>query len=260
MLIVALRKLTDAQKNNIKQHYKTIVFDKRLHIRKSIEKLVCEVLIVEIDLSRVFSISKNIVLKWLKSQDITNVVTSFIYESSKYKKLFDKHVNYFVRSFPELFRKNIEEEIKTKELTDDRIKSKFEPNNSSSREVKESEPSEETGTETSTEVLSESSEGTVDNRIEIIEKRLKALEKLVISDSLFDSPFRRRGEEQLTKSKEEKKKKQYTMEEKTDKIVICENGVEVQKYEFKSKIQKRKLMKTAQKYFDYLTSPLSEEE
>jgi hypothetical protein len=127
MLIVALRKLTDKQKQNIKEHYKTIIFDKRLHLRKSIDKLQCEVLVVELDLSRVFSISKNIVLKWLKSQDITDIVTSFIYESTKYKKLFDKNVNYFVRSFPELFQKNIEQEVKDKELADDNVKSKFVP-------------------------------------------------------------------------------------------------------------------------------------
>ena len=257
MLIVALRKLTDKQKQNIKEHYKTIVFDKRLHLRKSIHKLQCEVLVVELDLSRVFSISKNIVLKWLKSQDISDIVTSFIYESTKYKKLFDKNVNYFVRSFPELYQKNIEQEVKDKELADDNVKSKFAPPTVEELNAEEEEEEEEDAldlkTETETEI--DTSALPLQLKIEILEKRIDALEKL------FGAPLERPKLERQDGSTQEPesllhaetfKQPEYTLEEQNDKIVISYDGAEVQSYEYKNKIQKRKLMKKAQTYFNYL--------
>lgn len=241
MLIVALRKLTDKQKNNIKSHYKTIVFDKRLHLRKSINQLQCEVLIVELDLSRVFSISKNIVLKWLKSQDITDIVTSFIYESTKYKKLFDKNVNYFVRSFPELFQKNIEETVRDKQIADDTVKSKYVPPTAEELEAECLElKTEEEETQLNTDGL------TVDMKIQILEKRIEALEKL------FGTPLERPKLQRQTGVGKENISPEYTMEEQGDKIIISYNGAEVQSYPYKNKIQKRKLMKKAQTYFNYL--------
>ena len=33
---------------------------------------------------------------------------------TKYKKLFDKHVNFFVRSFPELFKRILRKQLKIK--------------------------------------------------------------------------------------------------------------------------------------------------
>ena len=252
MLIVALRKLTDKQKQNIKEHYKTIVFDKRLHLRKSIGKLQCEVLIVELDLSRVFSISKNIVLKWLKSQDITDIVTSFIYESTKYKKLFDKHVNYFVRSFPELFQKNIEESVKDKELADDNVKSKFaHPTAEEAEEAEEEETEEALDLKTETEI--DTTGLALEVKIEILEKRIDALE------ALFGAPLERPKLERQDANTQEPEfhsstetLPEYVLEEQNDKIVISYDGAEVQSYEYKNKIQKRKLMKKAQTYFNYL--------
>jgi len=237
MLIVALRKLTDKQKNNIKQHYKTIVFDKRLHLRKSIHKLQCEVLIVEIDLSRVFRISKNIVLKWLKSQNITDILTSFIYESTKYKKLFDKNVNYFVRSFPELFQKNIEETVRDKQITDDNVRSKYEP-------PTEEEEEEEEEQEINTEGL------TLEMKISILEKRIDALYKFLEPPKLERQTVQN-VEIEITETKQEKTP-EYTMEEQPNKIVIKSNNVDIQSYPFKNKIEKRKVFKKAQKYFNYL--------
>ena len=250
MLIVALRKLTDKQKQNIKEHYKTIVFDKRLHLRKSIGKLNCEILIVELDLSRVFRISKNIVLKWLKSQDITDIVTSFIYESTKYKKLFDANVNFFVRAFPELFQRNIEETLHDKQLKDDNVKSKYvQP---TAEELKAEEE------ELELEELEIDTTGlTVEVKLEILEKRIDALEKL------FDIPLDRPALERQTgysqpvevpveEPVKEKKQPEHTMVERSNSIVICTDGVEIQTYEYKNKIQKRKLMKKAQTYFNYL--------
>jgi hypothetical protein len=234
MLIVALRKLTDKQKNNIKQHYKTIVFDKRLHLRKSIHKLQCEVLIVEIDLSRVFRISKNIVLKWLKSQNISNILTSFIYESSKYKKLFDKNVNYFVRSFPELFQKNIEETVRDKQITDDNVKSKYEAPTEEEEEEQEEEK------EINTEGL------TLEMKISILEKRLSALERLLEPPKLERQTVQN-VEIEITETKQEKTP-EYTMEEQPNKIVIKSNNVDIQSYPFKNKIEKRKVFKKAERY------------
>jgi len=235
MLIVALRKLTDKQKQNIKQHYKTIVFDKRLHLRKSIDQLQCEVLIVEIDLSRVFSISKNIVLKWLKSQDITDIVTSFIYESTKYKKLFEKNVNYFVRSFPELFQKNIEETVKDKELADNNVKSKFEPPTQEEVEALELKTECLLGTRNTQEEEEtplKIDDLTVELKIEILKKRIEALEALL--GVPLEKPKLKRQDAESVKQPE------YTMEEQKDKIVISCDGVEIQSYPFKNKIQKRK--------------------
>jgi hypothetical protein len=256
MLIVALRKLTDKQKQNIKEHYKTIIFDKRLHLRKSIDKLQCEVLIVELDLSRVFSISKNIVLKWLKSQDISDIVTSFIYESTKYKKLFDKNVNYFVRSFPELFKKNIEESVKDKELADDNVKSKYVPPTEEELEAElrsSTKEEEEDALDLKTEI--DTSALPLELKIQILEKRIDALEKL------FGAPLERPKLERQDGSTQEPeillhaetfKQPEYVLEEQNDKIVISYDGTEVQSYEYKNKIQKRKLMKKAQTYFNYL--------
>ena len=236
MLIVALRRLTDKQKENIKQHYKTIVFDKRLHLRKSIDKLKCEVLIVEIDLSRIFSISKNIVLKWLKSQNITDIVTSFIYESTKYKKLFDKNVNYYVRSFPELFQKNIEQSVKDKQKADDNVKSKYEkPTEEDLIEIEE----------INTEGL------TIDERVEVLEKRLSVLEKLLEPPKLE----RQTGgnvEVEIIETKTKEKKPEYAIVEEKDKIVIKSDNVDIQTYPFKNKIQRRKVFKKANRYFNYL--------
>jgi hypothetical protein len=239
MLIVALRKLTDKQKNNLKQYYKTIVFDKRLHLRKNIKQLQCEVLIVEIDLSRVFRISKNIVLKWLKSQNITDILTSFIYESSKYKKLFDKNVNYFVRSFPELFQKNIEETVRDKQITDDNVKSKYEAPTEEEEEEQEEEK------EINTEGL------TLEMKISILEKRLSALERLLEPPKL-ERQTAQNVEIEIIETKPEEAKPEYTMEEQPNKIVIKSNNVDIQSYPFKNKIEKRKVFKKAQKYFNYL--------
>lgn len=245
MLIIALRKLTSKQKQNIKEHYKTIVFDKRLHLRKPIDMLKCEVLIVELDLSRVFSVSKNVVYKWLKEQNIIDITTAFIYESTKYKKLFDKHVNYFVRTFPELFKKNIEEEVKDKSLKDETVKSKYEP----------SENNDDILNELNNEVINLST----DARLEIIEKRLEALEKLIenpinkkyneVSASLQGATESRRP-----LVKKENKLKYTIHEEKNNFIIKSSDDVVVISYPFKNKIEKRKMNKKAQNFLNNLTS------
>ena len=230
ILIVALRKLTSKQKQNIKDHYKTLIFDQRLHLRKPIEKLVSEVLIVELNVSRVFSISKNVVYKWLKEQNIMDITTAFIYESSKYKKLFDKHVNFFVRSFPDLFKKNIEESIKDKSLKDESVKSKYEP------------ITEELDIDITTLPI--------EKRLEIIEARLDALEKLIVKpiDKKYD---------ELVKKVELPTKKQikYTIHETNSNFIIkSSDDVVVITYPFKNRIEKRKMNKKAQNFYNNLTS------
>jgi len=227
MLIVALRKLTNKQKQNIKEHYKTLVFDRRLHLRKSIDKLLCEVLIVELDLSRVFSVSKNVVYKWLKEQNIIDITTAFIYESTKYKKLFDKHVNFFVRSFPELFKKNIEETIKDKELKDEKVKSKYEPHNDIDNDI-----------DIDIATLP------IEKRLEIIELRLQALEKL-IADPI---------NEKYEKLVNVKSKIEYKLhEEKNNFIIKSSDDVVVITYPFKNRIEKRKMSKKAQNFLNNLS-------
>jgi len=251
MLIIALRKLTSKQKQNIKEHYKTIVFDKRLHLRKPIDMLKCEVLIVELDLSRVFSLSKNVIYKWIKEQDIVNITTAFIYESTKYKKLFDKHVNYFVRTFPELFKKNIEQEVKDKALKDETVKSKYEPHN------------DDILNELNNEIINLST----DARLEIIESRLDALEKLVVTpiNKKYNELYEKKAEMPTSASSQSsgsteaqralKKQLKYTIhEEKNNFIIKSSDDVVVITYPFKNKIEKRKMNKKAQNFLNNLTS------
>ena len=237
MLIVALRKLTSKQKQNIKEHYKTLVFDRRLHLRKSIDKLICEVLIVELDLSRVFSVSKNVVYKWLKEQNIIDITTAFIYESTKYKKLFDKHVNFFVRSFPELFKKNIEEKIKDKELKDETVKSKYEPHNDARHD-----------NDNDNDIDIDIATLPIEKRLQIIEVRLEALEKL-IADPINEKST----DDKLAKGEKKKSKIEYKLhEEKNNFIIKSSDDVVVITYPFKNRIEKRKMSKKAQNFLNNL--------
>lgn len=226
MLIVALRKLTSKQKQNIKEHYKTLVFDKRLHLRKSIDKLICEVLIVELDLSRVFSVSKNVVYKWLKEQNIIDITTAFIYESTKYKKLFDKHVNFFVRSFPELFKKNIEETIKDKELKDETVKSKYE----APTEEEEEQEVKITGLEH------------VQKQIDDVIERLKKLEN---KEDPCNTPV---NKDHMSETKKEPIKKVWTIKQSTKKYIVQCNDENIKEFFYRNGIEKRKAKHQAEKY------------
>jgi hypothetical protein len=129
MLIISLRKLSNTQKNNLKKFYKLLIYDSRLHLRKTISQLVkgCDVVLIELDLSRVFSISRNIVYKWLKQQDIVNIATTFIYESSKYKSLFKDNINFFIRKLPLLFDRELEAVIDDQAYLDQETKSVYHP-------------------------------------------------------------------------------------------------------------------------------------
>jgi len=129
MLLISLRRLSNAQKNNLKQYYKVLIFDQRLHLRKTISQLVqgCDVLLIELNLSRVFSISRNIVYKWLKQQNIVDIATTFIYESSKYKNLFRDNINFFIRKLPMLFDRELEAVIDDQAYLDQETKSIYRP-------------------------------------------------------------------------------------------------------------------------------------
>lgn len=173
MLIISLRKLSSVQRNNLKQFYKVLVYDPRLHLRKTISQLVkgADVVLIELDLSRVFSISRNIVYKWLKQQNIINIATTYIYESSKYKSLFKDHINWFIRKLPMLYQRELETVIDDQSYLDQETKSVYHP---------EPEPEEEDSTTVST---GQSKGDGLVKRIDDIEKlicvliqRLKRLE------------------------------------------------------------------------------------
>jgi len=126
IIVIALKKLDRNTKRAIKKHYSLLEF-KKSQIKKSIPQLGdADVLLFELDISMIFNIRNNIIYKYLKSQDLTSIKVVWVYESTKYKNLID-NVNVFLRKFPLLHHKNIDEALEIQEERERDIKSKFEP-------------------------------------------------------------------------------------------------------------------------------------
>jgi hypothetical protein len=126
IIVICLKKLDRQTKRSIKQHYSLLEF-KKSQIKKSIPQLgTADVLLFELDISMIFNVKNNIIYKYLKSQDLTSIKVVWVYESSKYKNLID-NVNVFLRKFPLLYHKNIDEALEIQEEREKDIKTKFEP-------------------------------------------------------------------------------------------------------------------------------------
>ena len=126
IIVICLKKLDRETKRSIKQHYSLLEF-KKSQINKSIPELGdADVLLFELDISMIFNVKNNIIYKYLKSQDLTSIKVVWVYESSKYKNLID-NVNVFLRKFPLLKHKNIDDALLIQEEKERDIKSKFEP-------------------------------------------------------------------------------------------------------------------------------------
>ena len=126
IIVICLKKLDRQTKKAIKQHYSLLEF-KKSQINKSIPELgTADVLLFELDISMIFNVKNNIIYKYLKSQDLTSIKVVWVYESSKYKNIID-NVNVFLRKFPLLKHKNIDDALTIQEEKELDIKSKFEP-------------------------------------------------------------------------------------------------------------------------------------
>jgi hypothetical protein len=265
MLIVSLRRLGSAQKNNLKQFYKLLIFDPRLHLRKTISQLVkgADVVLVELDLSRVFSISRNIIYKWLKQQDIVSVATTFIYESSKYKSLFKENINivsvattfiyesskykslfkeninFFIRKLPLLFDRQLEVVIDDQAYLDLETKSVYHP---------EPEPEEEdsiavstgSGTVNSGEIIKRI--GVIEKQIDTLIERLKRIEGDPTTQSRAEPIVEKPVARQAKELKVKQGLKKFTVIESVDgddKII--------NEFPYRNAIEKRKAKKEAEK-------------
>ena len=126
IIVICLKKLDRETKRSIKQHYSLLEF-KKSQVNKSIPELgTADVLLFELDISMIFNVKNNPIYKYLKSQDLTSIKVVWVYESSKYKNLID-NVNVFLRKFPLLKHKNIDDALLIQEEKERDIKSKFEP-------------------------------------------------------------------------------------------------------------------------------------
>jgi len=126
IIVICLKKLDRQTKRSIKQHYSLLEF-KKSQIKKSIPQLgTADVLLFELDISMIFNVKNNIIYKYLKSQDLTSIKVIWVYESSKYKSLIS-NVNIFLRKFPLLYHKNIDEALAIQQEKERDIKTKFEP-------------------------------------------------------------------------------------------------------------------------------------
>ena len=258
MLIISLRKLSSSQKNNLKQFYKVLIYDQRLHVRKTISQLVkvADIILVELDLSRVFSISRNIVYKWLKQQDIVDIATTFVYESSKYKSLFKDNINFFIRKLPLLFDRELERVIDDQNYLDQETKSVYHP---------ETEPEEDTtvSTETTPILASEEAESLV-KRIDDIEKqinsvieRLKRLEGEPVTKTTIDQktapvertgPFKPQG--RRDESLQVRQTREWKVKQGSKKFIVIESvdgkgDKIINEFPYCNGIEKRKAKKQA---------------
>ena len=126
IVVITLKKLDKNTKRAIKQHYSLLEF-KKSQVKKNIPELGdADILLFELDISMIFNIKNNIIYKYLKSQDLTSIKVVWVYESTKYKNLIN-NVNVFLRKFPLLHHKNIDEALELQVEKELDIKSKFEP-------------------------------------------------------------------------------------------------------------------------------------
>ena len=244
MLIISLRKLNNTQKNNLKKYYKTIVFDQRLHLRKNIKQLtsVSDVVIVELNLSRVFSVTRNLIYKWLKEQNIVDIPTTFIYESSKYKGLFKDHINWFCRKLPLLFAPELEKVIDDQSYLDQETKSVYKP-----------EPEEEEHKEEEVKITGLEH---IQKQIDDVIERLKKLEN---KEDPCNTPV---NKDRKSETKNEpvsaslqgatktqrSLKKVWTIKQSTKKYIVLCNDEIIKEFVYKNGIEKRKAKHQAEKY------------
>jgi len=246
MLIISLRKLSNTQKNNLKKYYKTIVFDQRLHLRKNIKQLtsVSDVVIVELNLSRVFSITRNLIYLWLKEQNILDIPTAFIYESSKYKGLFKDHVNWFCRKLPLLFDRELEKVIDDQSYLDQETKSIYRPEPDEPDEEVHEKEVKITGLEH------------IQKQIDDVIERLKKLEN---KEDPCNTPV---NKDRKSETKNEpvsaslqgatktqrSLKKVWTIKQSTKKYIVLCNDEIIKEFVYKNGIEKRKAKHQAEKY------------
>jgi hypothetical protein len=238
MLIISLRKLSNTQKNNLKKYYKTIVFDQRLHLRKNIKQLtsVSDVVIVELNLSRVFSITRNLIYLWLKEQNILDIPTAFIYESSKYKGLFKDHVNWFCRKLPLLFDRELEKVIDDQSYLDQETKSIYRPEPDEPDEEVHEEEVKITGLEH------------IQKQIDDVIERLKKLEN---KEDPCNTPVNKDHKSETKNEPEpepEPVKKVYLIKQSTKKYIVLCNDEIIKEFSYKNGIEKRKAKHQAEKY------------
>ena len=134
IIVIALKKLDRNTKRSIKSFYSMLEF-KKSQIKKSIPELGdADVLLFELDISMIFNVRNNIIYKYLKSQDLTSIKVVWVYENTRYKNLIND-VNVFLRKFPLLQHKNIDEALEIQEERERDIKSKFEPEPEEDHEI-----------------------------------------------------------------------------------------------------------------------------
>ncbi len=107
-LIVTLKKLKGDIVSDLHKKYKVLNFNERLHLKKDINKLSGNVLIMYINHS-IFH-KKSILWSYLQEQELDNFNVIYIYGRSKNKKLFDRF-NYSFHKFPQLNGATIEKAI-----------------------------------------------------------------------------------------------------------------------------------------------------
>jgi hypothetical protein len=127
ILIVNLKKFSSSQKRNIKRFYSCLEFNYRQHSERKLTEIgTADVILFQLDLSVFFSISNNKIFKYLQEQDLSNFKIVFVYERTKYKQVFNKGVKWFVRHFPLLTSRNIEEALDITADHDQETKSRAE--------------------------------------------------------------------------------------------------------------------------------------
>jgi hypothetical protein len=249
MLIISLRKLSSVQRNNLKKFYKVLIYDPRLHLRKTISQLVkgAEVVLIELDLSRVFSIGRNIVYKWLKQQDIISVATTFIYESSKYKSLFKENINFFIRKLPMLYQREIATVIDDQAYLDQETKSVYHPEPEPEPiSGEQGEDSTEQNVKTAPILASEEAESLV-KRIDDIEKlicvlieRLKRLEGEPVTKTTID--------QKTAPAPVARPTRVLKVKQGSKKIILLSDDTIIKEFPYRNGIEKRKAKKEAEKH------------
>ena len=249
MLIISLRKISNTQKNNLKQFYKLIVFDPRLHLRKTISQLVkgCDIVLIELDLSRVFSIGRNIIYKYLKQQNIVDIATTFVYESSKYRGLFKDHINFFIRKLPLLFDRELETVIDDQAYLDQDTKSVYKPDPLLVSEESEKEGEEEVSTTASTDTDSKESEiikriVDIEKQIDVLIERLKTVEG-VAQPNAEPRPISGESEPVV-----EPVVKRLKVKQGSKKLILLSDDKVVKEYPYRNAIEKRRAKKEAGKH------------
>ena len=126
IILISLKKLSRADKRAIKQHYSLLEFNKQ-HLNKKYNELgVADVLLFQLDIGVLGNFKNNVVYKYLKSQDLTNIKVIYIYDRTKYRNIID-NVNYHIRHFPKFIGRTLLEKCEEQAVADAKYKSRYEP-------------------------------------------------------------------------------------------------------------------------------------